>query len=375
MSVGRLVKALIPLILIAFGVLWPVVFHGGASASEIDDPVVFADYDVDMVVDDAGDMTAVETLTTEFYTTARHGIFRYWDVANPNSPYVRQKPEVTSVLLDGRPVPYQMLWEDAGRFRVAKIGDPDRYLSDGTHVFEIRYTIPGVLDPGGTGADRQFAGSTGGPDSSPSVFYWNVIAPAWNNRIDRADITVTLPGDIGTAQCSVGFGVGRECDELTVDGNRVQLTAESLPPRTPVTLRVGVDVPTPPRAEVLWPHTWDRVLGRSVDGVAWMVGLTVAFGILALLWFRSVLERSPGFPLQYAPPPGLGPVQAEYIRTESVSKHGLTATLFYLAERNLVALRQVSDEHWEIKGIAEPGKWADVDPVSIAVASRLKVLN
>ena len=55
--------------------------------------------------------------------------------------------------------PYQMLWEDGERFRVAKIGDPDQYLSSGTHVFEIRYTIAGVLDPGTTGADKTFAES------------------------------------------------------------------------------------------------------------------------------------------------------------------------------------------------------------------------
>ena len=54
-----------------------------------------------------------------------------------------------------------MLWEDGKRFRVAKIGDPDEYLNPGTHVFEIRYTIPGVLDPGGIGADKTFADSIG----------------------------------------------------------------------------------------------------------------------------------------------------------------------------------------------------------------------
>ena len=86
------------------------------------------------------------------------------------------------MLLDGEPAPYRMLWEDGKRFRVAKIGDPDSYLGFGTHVFEIRYTIPGVLDPGSTGADKQFAESTGDPRPRTSVFFWNVIAPVWNNR-------------------------------------------------------------------------------------------------------------------------------------------------------------------------------------------------
>ena len=79
---------------------------------------------------------------------------------------MRQEPEVTSILLDGEWVPYQMLWEDGERFRVAKIGDPDQYLDSGTHVFEIRYTIDGVLDPGSTGADKRFAQSVGEPEST-----------------------------------------------------------------------------------------------------------------------------------------------------------------------------------------------------------------
>src|ERR1700741_279823 len=176
---GRVVRWLIPLALITFGLLWPVVLVGSSEASDVDDPVVFSNYKADFVVNREGRLDAVETIPAEF-PSGRHGIFRYWDVANLNSPRVRQKPEITSILLDGEPVSYQMLWEDGERFRVAKIGDPDRYLSYGTHVFEIRYSVPGVLDPGTTGADKAFATDVGAPSASPSVFFWNVIAPSWN---------------------------------------------------------------------------------------------------------------------------------------------------------------------------------------------------
>ncbi len=138
----RVIRWLIPLALITFGLLWPLVFRGGSAASTVSDPVVFSNYKADFVVNRDGQLDAVETITAEF-PSGRHGIFRYWDVANQNSPRVRQKPEITSILLDGRPAPYQMLWEDGERFRVAKIGDPDQYLSWGTHVFEIRYTHRG----------------------------------------------------------------------------------------------------------------------------------------------------------------------------------------------------------------------------------------
>ena len=151
----RSVKWLIPLLVIGFGLLWPAIFQGSAESSGpvVYDPVVITDYDVNVVVGDDGGMRAVETITTEF-PGGRHGIFRYWDVANQNNPNVRQTPVITSVLLDGKPAPYQLSWEDGERFRVAKIGDPDRTLRFGTHVFEISYTIPGVLDPGDIGAEK-----------------------------------------------------------------------------------------------------------------------------------------------------------------------------------------------------------------------------
>src|SRR4029077_18360529 len=149
----------------------------------------------------------------------------------------------------------------------------------------------------------------------------------------------------------------------------------NLAPRTPVTVRAGVSVPTPPQSTLPWPSTWDRILGQSVTGVVWIAGLTVAVGLGAFLWYRTTVEPLPGFPLQYAPPPGLGPVQTEYIRTETVPKNGLTATLLYLAERKLVDLRQVGDKQWNILGTTEPGAWADVDPVSRAIGHALGVTH
>jgi hypothetical protein len=140
-------------------------------------------------------------------------------------------------------------------------------------------------------------------------------------------------------------------------------------------VRAGVDVPVPPRISLPWPYTWDRILGQSLTGVVWIAGLTVVYGLGAYLWYRTTVEPSPGFPLQYAPPPGLGPVQTEYIRTESVPKNGLTATLFYLAERGLIELKQVTDKQWNIRSLAERSAWADVDPVSVAVGSALRVMN
>ncbi|MGH3581200.1 MAG: DUF2207 domain-containing protein, partial [Mycobacterium sp.] len=154
---GRLFRWSILLVLIMFGFLWPLVFSiSSGSGSPVDDPVEIAQYTATYTVDADGRLDAVETINGEF-PSGRHGIFRYWDVANRNSPRVRQVPQIDSILMDGEPAPYQMLWEDGERFRVAKIGSPDVTLDWGRHVFEIRYHIDGVLDSGKVGADKQFA--------------------------------------------------------------------------------------------------------------------------------------------------------------------------------------------------------------------------
>ncbi len=370
---GRAVARVIPVLLTLIGLLWPVVFDGASQGTAGSDPVVISTLRAEFTVDSDGLMQATETVTAEF-PSGRHGIFRFWDVGNPNDSHVRQVPTVDEISLDGEPVPYTLFSQGGERFQVAKIGDPDSYLAPGTHVYRISYTIPGVLDPGTTGANKDFAAAVGDP-AARSAFFWNVIAPGWSNEIDRAEVTVRLPGPVPGAQCSVGAGVGRPCDGLSVAGDTVTLSAAGLPPRTPVTLRAGVDVPTPPRATVPWPVGWDGVLGRSVPVVIWLAGLTLAAGLGAFLWRRTTVEPVPGFPLQYAPPKGLGPVQCEYIRTETVPAQGLTATLFHLAERNLLSLQQESPKKWTVRSIGERGGWADADPVGVAVASALDLLH
>ncbi|MBU3751758.1 MAG: DUF2207 domain-containing protein, partial [Mycobacterium sp.] len=367
--IGRAVARLIPVMFVVLGLLWPALLAGGTQGAPVDDPVTITALRADFTVDRAGLMQATETVTAEF-PLGRHGIFRFWDVSNPNSPHVRQIPEVLEISLDGQPVPYEMLTREKGRIVVAKIGDPASYLDPGSHVYRIRYTIPGVLDPGSTGDVKTFASTVGEAGQAASVFFWNVIA-RWNNRIEQAQVNITLPGAVPGAQCSVGPGIGQACPGLSVDGNTIRVAAAGLPPGTPVTVRAGTEVPTPPRATLPWSARWDPVLGRSVPVAAWLVGLTAAAGLGAVLWWRTTVEPAPGFPLQYAPPPGLGPVQCEYIRSEGVPAQGLTATLFHLADRGLLALRQDGRKKWTVTSAGAAGGWAGVDPVSAAVGSAL----
>ena len=364
---------LIVVAFMAFGVLWPLFFTVDSGGGPATDPVSITNYRADYTIDTQGQLTATETITARF-PGGRHGIFRYWDTTNSNEPRVRQVPRVTSVLMDDEPIDVEFSWETFERFWVAKIGSPSRYLTPGIHVFEIQYTVPGVLDPGDLGADQRFDSSAGVPDAQvPSVFFWNVVPPTWDMAIEEADISVTLPDRVSGVECSVGFGIGRACEGLTVTGDRIQLAPTNLAPRTPVTMRAGVEVLTPSRDLLPWSYKWDPILGNSTSGVLWMLGLAVAAAVIGTMWWRRTVESSPGFPLQYAPPEGLGPVQVEYIRTESVPTNSLTATLLYLAERQVITLTRTGEGTWTIRGIADKAQWDLLDPVSRRGVAPLRV--
>ncbi len=335
------------------------------------DPVAFTNFHADLGVSNNGDLDATETVTAQF-PAGRHGIFRYWDITNDIDPKVRHIPDVVAVTVDGAPVPYEFTAPDHGRIRVARIGDPERYVTPGEHIYVIRYRIAGVLEPGDVGADRQFATSTGDPTSGTSSFLWNVIAPGWANRIDAATVTVRFPVAATRAQCAVGYGEPEPC-ALNIARDTVTVQTRELQPHTPVTVRVGIDLPTPARTTLPWSQTWDWLLGHSESAAWWAAALTFGAAVTGRLLARSIQEIPPPFPVQYAPPGQMGPVQAEYIRTEHVPADWLSATAFHLAEHRVVDLQQVTEKQWVIRGVGAPDDWANIDAVSLAVATALGV--
>jgi hypothetical protein len=73
---GRVIRWLISLALITFGLLWPLVIQSASEASDIEDPVVFSNFKADFVVNRDGRLDAVETITGEFPWRPRPGNHR-----------------------------------------------------------------------------------------------------------------------------------------------------------------------------------------------------------------------------------------------------------------------------------------------------------
>ncbi len=308
-------------------------------------------------IDEQGDLSATEELTIDFPYEGKHGIFRFWDIHDDNAPNARRLPESIIITRDGQPDEVDITRKNRGRYVTARVGSPSITLTPGLHTYVISYTIDGVLIPRS--------------GELPTQFYWNVIPGGWQQEIDSADITINLPTAAIATQCAIGAGATAGC---TADGqgtSTIRIQAGPLPPRTPVTLSAGMQLPTPPAGNSLpWTTRYDPVLGSSplkLLLVLLAAGAAAAYGGMLS---RSTKEQEPAFPLQYAPPPDIGPAQANYILTETVGKEAFVASMLYAAERGAVELDKIPSG-WTLTDKNGDAGWANVDDVTLGLAGLL----
>ncbi len=348
----RLAVGLLGLAILGVAVLVPAWLFNIGSAEDAGETTTITSYRATFDVADDGTMRVVEDIELLVETFDRHGIFRFFDRADQSAPHLRREPYDIEVLRAGQPEQVEYLTEDQGRFLVAKIGRPDVVLEPGTHTYQISYTVDDVLidDPGGDG----------------SRFYWQVLPGGWAQFIEELRIRVRLPADASDVQCAVGSGSTSPCPPSGEGSPALRLGLERIDPFTPVTIQTDLATPVPPVRgdEYAWGPQYDPVLA-PVPVVVLVV--LAALGALAAgvgLSYR-VFERTPPYPLQYAPPPGLGPAQAAYVLDERVGREQLVATVLHAAEQGAVDVRR-SESGWTIE---DRGGWDRVDQVSAGLAT------
>ncbi len=364
--------------LVLAAMFWPLIGIVPTNSSEPPDPVKVSDYQAQYDVSPNGDLQAVETLTGVF-PNGRHGIFRYWDHVDPNNPNKRYMPSGIVVTMDGHPEPTQVYEMGADRYTVAKVGDADVLLTAGTHVYQIRYSIPGVITPADAGTVPSFV-SNSGPSltgANESVFWWNVVANGWRMPIANANVTVNLPTPAVGVACSAATFPDKAAGPCTVAGtgtSTIKLAAKGIPAFGGMTVRAGMPTPAPAQITTPWPWQLDPVLGQSSGDLTKIVLLAVAAAGLGFVLVLLKRERKPGLPVLFEPPEGLGPVQTVFMATETPGEHDLAATVFHLAQLGLLTITS-KPRSWTAVAteLMTPDAIAATDPVSQAVIEGLSL--
>lgn len=393
-------------VVLAVLVLWPLAAaqvweKSGETAAE---PTTITDYRAEFTVGDDGWMDVTETLTVDFPTEGSHGIFRFFDSADPNAPKLRRVPILQDVTVDPDTTDAERLelarssfsegyfdaeilprlveeyGEAEGRRRAldyygdpysqtstSKVGWADRFtnirigsesdeVAAGEHVYVITYKMSSVLLPDGDG----------------SRFYWNLIPSGWRQPIEQADLTVNLPAEAEGVRCAVGHGHTSGCASAEGEGtSTVHVTARDLAPGTPVTLRAGMDVAAPSTewAELPWSQSWDPVMGTGTGHLGVLIGLVVAAMIPAGYVLVRTWDPLPRAEARATPPAGIGPAQAAYILSKTVRPRQLAATILYAASRGALDIRSTQNG-WKVSLDDPRTSWKDLDGVS-AVAREL----
>ncbi len=344
----------VALLLLGVAVLFPSWVYQGTGIEEVYEPTTISSYDATFQVSEDGSMRVVETIVVEVSTIDRHGIFRYFDRADPNAPELRRQPRSVNVQQDGAPVPVEFLTEGQGRYYVAKIGDPDRTLTLGPHTYRIEYVVDDVLidDPSGDG----------------SRFYWQLIPGGWTQDIQQARLSVMLPADTADVLCAVGATATSGCSASGEGTTSLTVALADLEPFTPVTVQTDVAQPVPPIVgdTYSWPPQYDRVL-HSWPAIVLIVLAGLVAAAVGARASRRAHEPKPGFPLLYAPPAGVGPAQAAYILEERVGRPQFVATVLHAAEQRVVAIDR-ADHDWTLRETGERS-WQDLDAVTAGLSS------
>ena len=344
----RLVGTAIGLGVIALLLCIPAVFYGKGTVTPTFEDTTITNYVANFDVATNGDMDVTETITVDFPGYGKHGIFRFWDIVDDNSPHARRTPEDISVTRDGSDEPFELSWEDHHRQRVAKIGSANTTLDVGEHTYVIKYHIDGVLAEN----NKRITG-----EDVDTMFYWQLIPRGWQQTIEQSTLTVHLPVPAqADVQCAIGNDSETGCTAEGGGTTDLTVTTGPIADRTPVTIATGLDMDTPPEGNsVPWTGRWDRVLSTHLPLL--ILVLLAAAGALA---FGSILgaksrEKPPGFPVLYEPPEGIGPAQGKYIYSETVDRTTYVATLMHAAEKGAIDLTRGQNDSWTITDKAGAG--------------------
>ncbi len=325
---------------------WPAV-NFFSTTDETPEFARITDYRATFDVDADGTMRAHETLTVDL-PLGRHGIFRFFDIADANSPHVRYVPKDIVVTRDGRSDGVAILHQGEGRFVVARIGEADTTIS-GTHVYDITYRVDGVLTDSG----------------SDSQFYWNLIPSGWRMPIAQSDADRhASPALRQETKCAVGVNSTGGCnaDRRRPHGHASRPEPWTRTRRSPSrrwsTCRRRASTRCRGR------FRFDPVFGRSLPAAIVFAVLALLAAVAGFLLGRSVREPIPPYPLMYAPPDGMGPAQGAYLLTERINDEMYAATLLQMGDRGMATIER-TPSGWSLLGANGDGR--PVDEVTASV--------
>lgn len=344
-------------LLLTLVVLWGAAPAGAQTGERI------TSYDVDMTVEEDGDLVVREVIAYDFGFNARRGIHRFIpDRVRFDDRYDRRYPITVTDVETSAGAPDQTQVTSANGNLVIRIGDPNRTIT-GQHTYAISYVVQGALN---------------GFDDHDELF-WNVIGDQWDVPIDAVTVEVDMPAEITEVACFAGPSRSTlPCDLSESNGSEATFASSGLAPRESLTVVVGIPTGVVPTPEPILEERWSAARAFAVTPVTAGASGAIALGaigvVAALGWKHGRDRRYVGgevdvafgndtgqvepvpvgggapSPVEFVPPDGLRPGQVGTLVDEVAHPLDVTATIVDLAVRGYLRIEEVEEVGWFGKG-------------------------
>lgn len=318
---------------------------------------VINSFDSKVQIQNSGIVNVQETITVDFGSLSKHGIFRDIPVTysgKTENEYVYSTVTVNLVTIDGVSIGNETI--PSGTYVRLKIGGANRTIS-GVHTYVIDYDISGVL--------RQF--------DNHDELYLNTTGNNWDVPIQKATSTISLPQDgVIKADCYEGpIGSTTQCKYSILDSKTVQFNAKSeLVPGSELTTVIGFTKNLVPIIIVSAPQYLLEPKGEEFFTTQNMLALVmpILFTLIFIfskwvrsgrdLWFKArhpfdknaKEEVRPFFGqettvVEFDSPEKLRPAEIGVLMDERADTLDVTATIVDLAGRGYLTIKEL-EKKW-----------------------------
>ena len=300
------------------------------------------DFVSDVTVNADGAISVTETLVAVAEgNVIKRGIFRDFPTTyrDRSGQRVIVDFDVIGVTRDGQPEPYAL--ESLSNGIRIRIGDKDVFLRPGAHRYEITYRTT-----------RQI-----GFFKDYDELYWNVTGNGWAFPIERARVTIRLPGDarIGEYALYTGYAGddGKDARVVNANGNSFEAaTTRRLEPGEGFTVAVNwqkgiIAAPTESQK-------WSWWISDNAGYFALALGLLASAGYFLFAWNRVGRDPEKGtiIPL-FTPPKDMGPACVRYVTRYGSDDKSFAAALVGLGVKGRVKIAD-DDGGFSISKLSEP---------------------
>lgn len=278
-------------------------------------------YNINMIVNENNTFDITETISVNFTSYGKHGIYRKIPLKNKVERLDGTK-STNNAKISNISVNDDFTTSNEYGYKVIKIGNASQTVS-GKKIYTIKYRY-------NIGKD---------PLKDADELYFNLIGTKWDVSINNISFTITMPKTFD--QSKLGFSSGYNTSEnssnvtYTISGNTITGFLEGpLHPGQALTIRLTL------------PEGYFVGASSNFDYVAlFKIATSISFVIIAyIIWNKSGKDKMVIDTVEFYPPDNLNSAEVGFIYKGISEKKDVISLLIYLADKGYLKIEEYKEK-------------------------------